>query len=479
MTGKASHKLSRRELLRVLGAGSGGLILAACTPAAPQVIKETVEVEVEVPVEETVVVKETTVVEVTAEAPVMYEEGELRVLYCCSSQDDFDNLYIPYGDRFMDAHPGVTVAQELLPAGQNYFEKLQTLIAADEAPDVFDMWEGYVQPYAAKGLFVNMDPLIDGDPKISKEDIVPVAWTAGSWQGSLYSLLVEFMPGPMMMFYNTDHFDAAGQDYPRPDWTWDDMKAAAVALTKDDNGDGVPEQWGVVFDLWFVPWLYWIWSNGGDVFNADETGCALTDAAAVDALQYWADLTVKDKVAVTASELQTLGGGQSAFRTGAVSMYLGNGWDVGVLNDAKAEGLNWAGTLAPTANSGNRTWYMHASSFSISSQTEMPQTGWDFLRDWILELAPLRQTGIPAIPALKQLLYLFANPQNSALGLDPLLAMATDETLTITKVPGSGEKWDKISQMVQAEIDLVFIGEKAAAEAAATACPLVEEELAR
>ena len=59
------------------------------------------------------------------------------------------------------------------------------------------------------------------------------------------------------------------------------------------------------------------------------------------------------------------------------------------------------------------------------------------------------------------------------------MSMATDETLTITRVPGSGEKWDKISQLVQAEIDLVFIGEKTAAEAAATACPLVDEELAR
>ena len=116
---------------------------------------------------------------------------------------------------------------------------------------------------------------------------------------------------------------------------------------------------------------------------------------AVEALQYWADLTVKDKVAVTASELQTLGGGQSAFRTGAVSMYLGNGWDVGVLNDAKAEGLNWAGTLSPKANNGNRTWYMHTASFSISSDSQdAADAAGTFLRDWILELAPLRQTGI-------------------------------------------------------------------------------------
>ena len=104
---------------------------------------------------------------------------------------------------------------------------------------------------------------------------------------------------------------------------------------------------------------------------------------------------------------------------------------MGVLNDAKAEGLNWGGTISPTANDGNRIWYMHTASFSIASQCKMTQTGWEFLRDWILELAPLRQTGIPAIPALKQLLYLFANPQNTALGLDPLMALATGTALTI------------------------------------------------
>ena len=274
MSGKASQMISRRELLRLLGAGSGGLILSACAQPAPQVIKETVQVEV--PVEETVVVKETTVVEVTAEAPVAYDQGELRVLYCCSSQDDFDALYIPYAERFQSSHPGVTVSQELLPAGQNYFEKLQTLIAADEDPDVYDMWEGYVQPYAARDLFVNMDPLIENDPKISKDDIMPVALDRRKLAGQPVLVVGGVHARPDDHVLQRRPFRETGVDYPSPDWTWDDMKAAAVALTKDDNSDGVPEQWGLAFDLWFVPWLYYIWSNGGDVFNEDETSCTLT-----------------------------------------------------------------------------------------------------------------------------------------------------------------------------------------------------------
>jgi hypothetical protein len=73
---------------------------------------------------------------------------------------------------------------------------------------------------------------------------------------------------------------------------------------------------------------------------------------------------------------------------------------------------------------------------------------------------------------------LFANPQNTALGLDPLMALATG-TAGLVRVPGSGEKWDKISQLIQAEYDKVFIGDQTAAEAAAIAGPQVDEELAR
>ena len=87
-------------------------------------------------------------------------------------------------------------------------------------------------------------------------------------------------------------------------------------------------------------------------------------------------------------------------------------------------------------------------------------------------------TGIAAIPAFKQLLYLFASPQNTALGLDPLMALAKG-TAGMVRVPGAGEKWDKISQIIQAEYDKVFIGDETALEAAAVAGPQVDAELAR
>jgi multiple sugar transport system substrate-binding protein len=281
------------------------------------------------------------------------------------------------------------------------------------------------------------------------------------------------MPGPISLYYNVDHFEQAGIEVPSSEWTWDDMRTAAQALTADQNSDGVPDQWGLVYDLWFVPWLYWIWSNGGDVFNADQTQCTLTDPKATEALQYWADLVIKDNVAIPTSELQAMQGSLNAFMTGLVSMYLGNTWDLGQLKEA--QNLNWKGVLSPTSNDGNRVWYEHFWCWAMSTEVQRPNLAWQYVRDFIMNrtIDPATAT----IPPLKQLLPTFDTETNQELGYGPLITLATEPDKF--RIPGSGDKWDKISSFIQAELDLVFIGEKTAAEAAETVAPKVDEELAR
>lgn len=477
-TGKCTvyNRVSRRKLLRLLGVSSAGVALAACAPATPQVIKETVVVKEEVPVKETVVVKEEVTVKetVVVNPPPSYDQGELKALVCCYAPPDLEIRDKTNAD-FEASHPGLKINQELLPAGQNYFEKLQTLIASGTAPDVFDMWEGYVQPYAENGALLNLDPFLESDPKIKKSDFVPVAINGGSWKNNLYAFLIGFIPGPVSLYYNVDHFDKAGIAKPSSDWKWDDVREAAKKLTLDANSDGKPEQWGLAFDLWFVVWLYWCWSNGGDLFNADQTKCALTDPKCIEALQYWADLSLVDKTTIPSAELASMQGSMNAFQTGLVSMLLGNAWDMGTLKTAKD--LNWKAVLSPKANDGNRIWYTHFQCWSVSTQTKMPNAAWTYIRDFTLQYSVDVMTAFPQIPSLKQLLYAFANDTTISLGWDRLISLATQPD--ILRIPGSGSKFDKISQLVQAELDLAFAGETTCAEAAAAACPKVDEELAR
>jgi multiple sugar transport system substrate-binding protein len=453
-------------MLSLVGMGTAGLVLSACQP---KTVVETREVEVEKEVEVTREVEVEKVVEVEAGPTFPLEEGELTILLCCSAPDDIENRQ-RWNKSWEVRHPGITVTQDTLPAGQNYFEKLQTLFAAGTAPDLFDMWEGYIQPYAANDILMNMDPFFEVDPLVDKDDLVPAAVEGGGWEGSIYAFCQGFMPGPISLYFNVDHFDDAGLDYPTADWIWDDLRETSKALTD------VPNRWGLTYSLWFVPWLYWIWSNGGDLFNEDETKCALTEAASYEALQYWADMVLVDETTLPSAEAQAMQGPVNAFQTGMVSMYLGNTWDVNALEAARDEaGLNWKAVLSPKANDGNRVWYEHFWCWGIWSGTDQPNAAWLHARDFILD--QVNQQAQPMVPPLFQLLDVFDTARNRDLGVTPLIELATEPGLL--RIPGAGERFDKISQLVQAEIDLVWIGEKTAQEAAEAVCPAVDEELAR
>lgn len=441
-----SRRISRRSLLALMAAGASALTVVACAPAA------------------------TTPGDQAVSGDPAAANQELSILVCCYT-DTETKLREQFNEQYKAARTGLAIDMELLAGGQNYFEKLQTQIAGGTMPDLYDMWEGYIQPYAKNGALVNLDPYLESDPKIKKDDLVPAAVEAAAWEGSIYALLIGFMPGPASVYYNADHLSEAGITEPTSDWTWDELRAMAKALVKG-SGD-MPERYGLAFDLWFVPWTYWIWSNGGDVFNAEQTQAALTDPKAVEALQYWADMVTVDKSVVPTDSIRQMQGGINALKNGTTALYLGNTWDVATLKETPD--LNWKAVLSPKANAGTRTWYEHTWCWGISTQSKQPDLAWEYAREFVLNR--VIDPATPTIPPLKQLLEQFNTETNEQLGYTPLVTLANEPNQF--RIPGAGEKWDKISGMIQAELDLVFIGEKSAADAAATVAPQIDEELAR
>ena len=351
------------------------------------------------------------------------------------------------------------------------------MIAAGTAPDVFDMWEGYVQPYAANGVLMDFTPYIDADPEWKMADFQPAAVVASSYQNKMYAIMRDFYPGPAMFFYNKDIFDKAKVEYPTFDWDWKKMRDVAKELTKDIKGTGKTDQWGIMFETWFVVWLHWIWSNGGDLFNADSTKCTLTDPKAVEALQFYADMINKDKVAIPSAELSAMQGAINAFKTGAVGMYLGYAWNIADMKAARAQGLNWGCVLPPKSPTGARAYYMHLECWAVSKNTKVPNASWKYVRDFTTKYIADFVASYPGIPLLKKDINLFLTDENKSYGWDKLPDIIADPKNI--RIPGAGAKFDKISGLVQSELDLVFTGEKTAQAAAEAASPLVDKELAR
>jgi multiple sugar transport system substrate-binding protein len=450
MKDQMKQSVSRRQMLKMLGVGSAGLVMAACAPAATPAAQQSDVSD--------------------GGGGSGLEQGTLTTLLCCGTNESKE-LQQRFNEWFEATNPGVKCNLELTPAGQNYFEKLQTLLAAGTPPDVFDMWEGYIQPYAANGALMDMTPYVEADPQWKMADFQPAAVEAASYQGKLYSVIRNFYPGPAMFFYNKDMFDAAGEAYPDITWNWERMRQASKALTTGNM------QWGIAFETWFVPWLFWVWSNNGDLFNDDETKSVMNEPAAYEALQFWADLVNVDQCALPSSEMSAMQGASNAFNTGAVGMFLGYSWSIQDMKAARDQGLNWGCVLPPAAPTGRRSFYMHLECWAAAKASKMPKAAWQYIRDFTERETPAFLELYPGIPFKKSEIGLFLTDENRSYGWDQIPDIIQDPKNI--RIPGGGAKFDKIQGLVQAELDLVFAGEKTAKAAMEAAVPLVDDELSR
>lgn len=275
-------------------------------------------------------------------------------------------------DAYMAANPDVEVQLWAQPWG-DYFTKLDTLFAAGDAsviPDVFFM--SPVQRYAASGLIENLDPFIE-EAGMDTQDYWPGALESTSWNGSVYGFPRD--SAIEVLYYDKDDFDAAGLAYPTDEWTWDDLRAAAEALTiKDDTGRisryGLAAEGG--------KYINFIASNGGrildDMFN--PTACRLSTPESIAGIEYFAGM-MNDEIAWRDANLGQAGGDQSVFLADQASMIIQNASRVPAFN---AAGANYDVAVVPQAPGGVRyAGSTNGAAWVMSALTEKDEAAWDFI----------------------------------------------------------------------------------------------------
>src|SRR5690606_12681058 len=114
--------------------------------------------------------------------------------------------------------------------------------------------------YQANGVLA---PIEVSDPAAYRQTLLE----AYSTDGTSYALPSSF--SDVVLYYNADLFDAAGLEYPTNDWTWEDEKAAAEALT-----DAAAGQWGDHQPVSFYEYYKVLAQNGGEFLNEDKTAVA-------------------------------------------------------------------------------------------------------------------------------------------------------------------------------------------------------------
>ncbi|MGA7936998.1 MAG: ABC transporter substrate-binding protein [Kovacikia sp.] len=263
-------------------------------------------------------------------------------------------------DRFNQDHPTIQVESLYVGQGDQQLPKILAAIVGNAVPDL--LW------YAPMltGQLVELDAIhpLDNwwrDLPI-REQIDPALLESMKLEGHIWS--IPFGTNNVGIFYRPSLFQAAG--ITKPPTTWDELRQVARQLTRDLNGDGRPDQHGMLLPLgkgeWTVfTWLPFMWSGGGELIQqtgsgekrpAAETGrqkveddsmppiqnptytVDLTNSGAIAALDLWRNL-IQDGSAILSGPER--GYELDNFLAGKVAMQLTGPWTIGQLQGTGAD----------------------------------------------------------------------------------------------------------------------------------------------
>ncbi len=284
-----------------------------------------------------------------------------------------------------DAHPGWSVALEAVPQGSEV-EKVNTLLAGDDLPDVLRVQGLNVQQWIRRGAFVDLGG------RISSEGLDTDDFYAGPMAQFRHDDALWGLPDtatPEVLFYDRAAFAGAGVAPPTDEWTYEDMRSAAVALTLDGEGRNPRDAGFEPSDIQRWGWnggITYFWQNafvkalGGDLCaNADCTLMDFTSPANRAAFEWWVSLVRDDHAAL----YDPYGGSQTGvpgdpFIAGRAAMGSNGAFAIGQLNAAGTIDYDIAPPLIGV--DGNRYTPLSTSGYVISASSDHPDAAFSLVR---------------------------------------------------------------------------------------------------
>ncbi|MYH86937.1 MAG: extracellular solute-binding protein [Gammaproteobacteria bacterium] len=249
-------------------------------------------------------------------AEVEAEAASLEVWHTFGANSVDERIFLDAVAAFEAAHPDIAVEPVRIP----YLQNLQQFINSSqggEAPDLVRLSDtelGRIGHISVEGLPL-LEDLRPHLTPVQRSRFEPRALNAMRYGNSLYAIPVS--QGTLALIYNKALFDAAGVDYPRDDWTTDDLIAAAKALTGDDTlGFSVPLKWS----YWFIPFL----SGFGATLFDSEDNPTLDSPGSAQALEWFLDLERVHGVAASSTGIENM---STQFQLSRAAMVLDGSWN--------------------------------------------------------------------------------------------------------------------------------------------------------
>ena len=264
-----------------------------------------------------------------------------------------------------EAYTGAEVTMIITDADQ-YDTKLQAAIAGNKVPDVFYINPGNMMGYVYAGVLADLTDYVDPAVVDNIWDFGVDAYRMNTETGArgvdgdpFYGLPKDV--GPFGFGYNTVLFDKLGLEHPSPDTplTFDEFTELAKQLTVDMDGNGELDHWGTGLNVVWNSQAF-IWGAGADWISDDQKTVTVDTPEFAEALQWFADLGLKEGVTPSAEQAQTLDTYQR-WMAGEIGFFPVAPWDIATYNEKAAndpENFGYDVIPYPVANAGDdwSTW---------------------------------------------------------------------------------------------------------------------------
>ncbi|NUR87238.1 MAG: sugar ABC transporter substrate-binding protein [Nonomuraea sp.] len=295
----------------------------------------------------------------------------LRLGFYAAAGDAADKTMRELVKEFTAANPGITIELEVAPYVQ-FFQKLRTQIAGGKAPDVWLSDGVLVQEFAARNALADLTDRVKG---VNAADYFGLELNRDA-KGRVFA----FPQGAQtpVLFYNKKLFAEAKVKEPTGDWTYDDLAAAAKKLTKDANGDGKPEVYGLrAYSPGFTEsWWPMIKAFGGDIVTDGNRKVVIDSPQSAAALQWMRTAMAKDGFAPDVVTTQSMGSVHQMFATGRVAMSYGI---YARTLSAKTAGVDFGVAPMPKGPGGQRGNVAVVNSWVVSKASKQADAAWKWI----------------------------------------------------------------------------------------------------
>ncbi len=375
-------------------------------------------------------------------------------------------------EQFKAVSPDVEVKFEPLQFDQ-YWQKLNTQLAANDAPGACGMHVGLVYGYAEKGQLTELGALAarDGFPL---EQFFPNLVEEGRWPKEDPSAGIYMLPWRFVgsaFYVNKTLLDAKGIPMPTAGWTWDDWLGIAQEVTDEGAGvygSGLPG--GQLHQAQFM--------QAGATGPLDETltKSNFLDPGIQEAVQFIADLALTHKVAPKPEDVPQAAGGvaQDLFLSGKIALHPSATWNIPAYRDVEFE---W--DVVPQPQHHARGAYAAPDGIAIPADSPNVEAAWAWLKYATLEPAAQEVLGATGLPVTQEYALSETYISGEAAKKPASYGMLIQELLEVGTGYGFNDSWFEWTREAGEIFTQIYNGKTSVADGLAEVDSTVNEILSR